>query len=190
MYMHISPHITMVTTLTIDWFTDCCSRLDIPYETGWSVLAIAAMLGKHQHVLSLTLKLASISLNALVFPRRAVHTKLSGAEGMRETGARAWGILLNIVIHNIRMHTIYTKKYREKKKVNYWQETINNIHIRQSIINGPHSCLLCWSSRSLSVIKIFSSFRSCKNSFSRSTSMSSTMLSEKTNYFRHLILPY
>ena len=66
--------------------------------------------------------------------------------GREKTGARAWGTLPNIIIHNNRTHIIW----REIKIfVNSWQELkkkykkINNIHIRRSITNQPHSHASC-----------------------------------------------
>lgn len=75
------------------------------------------------------------------------------------------------------------REERKRKQILKIQKLFQESAKHGSVWKACSCYLLCWSSRSLSVIKIFSSFSSCKNSLSRSTSMSSTMLS--TGKFRH-----
>lgn len=111
----------------------------------------------------LTLKLASISLKVLVFPLRAVQTRLNREE-----------------------NTQIRSKSVDKITFKHHFSLISNKWCRLWCFCD----LLCWSSRSLSVIKIFSSFSSCKNSLSRSTSMSSTMLSMMRTRVRNYHITY
>lgn len=71
------------------------------------------------------------------------------------------------------------KQTRLQQKQNYWGKARNtNNYLQAWYYTQLLLYLLCWSSVSLSLTRTFSSFRSCKNSFSRSTSMSSIMSSK------------
>lgn len=72
---------------------------------------------------------------------------------------------------------------RLQQKQNYWGKSKKNQKTHNCLQTWIYTLLLlyllCWSSMSLSLTRTFNSFRSCKNSLSRSTSMSSIMSSNR-----------